>query len=48
MYAHYLSRKFHKYVSIFLALTFNVYLSSLVVYDIIFKSFMLSHLGLLP
>jgi hypothetical protein len=41
-----LSRKFHKYASLPLALPFNVYLSPLVVYDTIFKSFMFS--GFLP
>jgi hypothetical protein len=41
-----LSRKFHKHASLPLALPFNVYLSPLVVYDTIFKSFMLS--GFLP
>jgi hypothetical protein len=43
MYAHYLSRKFHKYASLSLALALNVYLSLLLVYDTIFKSFMLCH-----
>ena len=48
IYAHYLSIKFHKYASLSLALPFNVYLHQLVMYDTIFKSFMLCHPGLLP
>jgi hypothetical protein len=42
------SMKHDKYAWLSLGLPFNVYLSPLLVYDIIFKTFMLCHRGLLP